>query len=212
MFQRKLLGAVVGAVLLTILGSASTAQAQYYGRPSPYYARAPRGVYRAGLVFGFSLGIGGISASNCGDVCGFAGLAEVHLGGMIAPNVAVVGDFWEGLHYFSGVRGLGSGETWNGVYTAALQYWPLPNLWLKGGLGFGRLLLNADTSYYGYGYSVNVDDETGFAFLLAGGIELVQSFNWAMDLQLRYGNVAYSGSNGAGDLSMYAVMLGFNWY
>jgi hypothetical protein len=170
-------------------------------------------VYRAGLVFGLSLGIGGISASGCGDVCGFSGLAEVHIGGMIAPNVAVLGDFWEGLHYFSGVPGLGSGETWNGIYTLALQYWPLYNVWLKGGLGFGRLQLNADASgYYGY-YSVNVDDETGFAFMLAAGIELLQSYNWTMDLQLRYGNVAYSGGgNSAGDLSMYALMIGFNWY
>ena len=34
-----------------------------------------------------------------------------------------------------------------------------------------------------------------------------------MDLQVRYGNVAYGGGGGgAGDLSMYALMLGFNWY
>jgi hypothetical protein len=67
-------------------------------------------------------------------------------------------------------------------------------------------------SYYN-GYSVNVDDETGFAFMLAAGIELVQSYNYALDLQLRYGNVAYGGgNNGAGDLSMYALMIGFNWY
>ncbi len=210
MVQRRLLLVGLAAAALTLLGSAAPAEAQYYGRP--YYARAPRGVYRAGLVFGFSLGIGGISASSCGDLCGFAGVAEGHIGGMIAPNVAVMGDFWEGLHYFSGVPGLGSGETWNGVYTAALQWWPTYNIWLKGGLGFGRLLLNANGGYY-YGYSVNVDDETGFAFMLAAGIEILQSYNWAMDLQARYGNVAYGGGGGsAGDLSMYALMIGFNWY
>ncbi len=209
MAHRRVLLVGLAAMLLTLVGSASPAQARYYGRR--YYPRAPRGVYRAGVAFGFSLGIGGISASSCGDVCGFSGLAEVHIGGMIAPNVAVLGDFWEGLHYFSGVPGLGNGETWNGIYTLALQYWPLYNVWLKGGLGFGRLQLNAN-SYYGY-YSVNVDDETGFAFMLAAGIELLQSFNWTMDLQLRYGNVAYGGGgNSAGDLSMYGVMLGFNWY
>ena len=37
----------------------------------------------------------------------------------------------------------------------------------------------------------NVDDESGFAFMLAAGIELVQSYNFALDLQLRYGNAAY---------------------
>lgn len=208
MVQRKLLTIGFAAGLLTILGSASVAQAQY-GRS--YYGRAPRGVYRSGVVFGFSLGVGGISASDCGDVCGFAGLAELHVGGMVAPNLALMGDFWEGLHHFSGDAYLGSGETWNGVYTAALQYWPLYNLWLKGGLGFGHVQLNAD-SYYN-GYSINVDDETGFAFMLAAGIELVQSYNYALDLQLRYGNVAYGGgNNSAGDLSMYALMIGFNWY
>ena len=205
MVQRKRLMIGLGAVLLTILGSASVAQAQYGRRR--YYSPPPRGVYRSGVVFGFSLGVGGMSASGCGDLCGVSGLGEVHIGGMIAPNVAVMGDFWEGLRYFSGDRYLGSGQTYNGVYTAALQWWPAYNVWLKGGVGFGRLQINADGDYY------SVDDETGFAFLLAGGIELVQSYNFAMDLQLRYGNVAYGGGpNSVGDVSMYGLMIGFNWY
>ena len=205
MVQRKRLMIGLGAVLLTILGSASVAQAQYGRRR--YYSQPPSGVYRSGVVFGFSLGVGGMSASGCGDLCGVSGLGEVHIGGMIAPNVAVMGDFWEGLRYFSGDRYLGSGQTYNGVYTAALQWWPAYNVWLKGGVGFGRLQINADGDYY------SVDDETGFAFLLAGGIELVQSYNFAMDLQLRYGNVAYGGGpNSVGDLSMYGLMIGFNWY
>ena len=207
MVQRKLLCVGLSAVVLTILGSVATAQAQY---AQPYYSRTPRGVYRSGVVFGVSLGVGGISASDCGDVCGVSGLAEVHIGGMIAPNVALMGDLWEGLHYLSGDAVLGSGETWNGVYTLALQYWPIYNVWIKGGLGFGRLQLNADG---GYGYTVNVDDESGFAFMLAAGIELAQGYNSALDLQFRYGNVAYGGgANSAGDLSMYALMIGFNWY
>lgn len=207
MVQRKLLMVALGAALLTILGSASVAQAQYYGRRRGYYEPAPRGVYRSGVVFGFSLGFGGISASGCGNLCGISGLGEAHIGGMIAPNVAIVGDFWEGLHYFSGNPNVGSGQTYNGVYTAALQFWPTYNVWLKGGLGFGRIQINSDYAYYA------VDDETGFAFLLAGGIELLQSYNFALDLQLRYGNVAYGGpGNSIGDVSMYGLMIGFNWY
>lgn len=204
MVRRKLLMVALGASLLTILGSASVAQAQYYGRRG-YYAPPPRGVYRSGVVFGFGLGFGGISASDCGILCGISGMGEAHIGGMIAPNVAVMGDFWEGLHFFSGNANVGSGQTYNGIYTAALQWWPAYNIWLKGGLGFGRFQIDENYNYYA------VDDESGFAFMLAGGIELLQSYNFALDLQLRYGNVAYAG-NGIGDVSMYGIMIGFNWY
>ena len=50
--------------------------------------------------------------------------------------------------------------------------------------------------------------------MLAAGIELFQAYNYAMDLQLRYGNAVYSGAgaDSAGDTNMVTVLIGFNWY
>jgi len=213
MTSRKTLLAGLGILLLTLLGTASSAQAQYAAYPPSYYPPPPppppRGVYRAGVVYGFSLGLGGITLEHCGDVCGFSFMGEVHLGGMIGPRLALMGDFWEGVHYFND-SSLGSGENFNGVYTLAMQYWLTDILWVKGGIGFGRIQINVDDDFNGF----NIDDESGFAFLLAAGVEIVQNYNFALDLQLRYGNVAYpsQGSGGDGDTSMFAFMVGFNWY
>jgi hypothetical protein len=216
MRSRKTLAVGLGITLLTLLGSLSVAQAQYgpppQAYPPSYYPPPPpppppRGVYRSGLVYGFSLGVGGLSLPDCGDVCGGVGMAEFHLGGMIAPRLAIMGDFWESVRYFSDAN-LGTGETFHGIYTLAAQYWLTDQLWVKGGLGFGRIQIDTDNSDF------PVDDESGFAFMLAAGIEIVQSYNFALDLQLRYGNVTYSSesSGGAGDANTFGFMVGFNWY
>jgi hypothetical protein len=214
MRPRKALVAGIGIALLTLLGSISVAQAQYGPPPQgypppPYYPPPPppHGVYRSGLVYGFSLGVGGLSLPDCGDVCGAVGMAEFHIGGMVGPRLAIMGDFWEGFRYFSDSN-LGNGETYNGVYTLAAQYWLTDQLWVKGGVGFGRIQIDSDDA------NEVVDDETGFAFMLAAGIEIVQSYNFAVDLQLRYGNIAYSSeaNGGAGDTNTFGFMVGFNWY
>jgi hypothetical protein len=210
----------LGIALLTLLGSISVAQAQYGPPPQgypppPYYPPPPppppRGVFRSGLVYGFSLGFGSFSFSGCGDICGVAGMGEFHVGGMIGPRLALEGDFWGGIHAFSD-NALGDGTTFNGIYTLALQYWLADIIWVKGGLGLGNVQISVNCDID----TCNVDDETGFAFMLAGGIEIVQSYNFALDLQLRYGNVVYkaadNGGVGDGDTNMFALMIGFNWY
>jgi len=224
MRPRKTVTVGLGIALLTLLGSISVAQAQYapppQGYPPPAYyppppppPPPPRGVYRSGLVYGFSLGIGSFSFSGCGDVCGPAGMGEFHIGGMIAPRLALVGDFWAGIHAFSDVV-LGDGTTYNGIYTLAAQYWLTDIIWAKAGLGLGNLQISATCD--AYGYSCNFRNETGFAFMLAAGIEIMQTYNFALDLQLRYGNVVYkaadNGGSGDGDTNMFALMIGFNWY
>jgi len=87
--------------------------------------------------------------------------------------------------------------------------------WIKGGLGLGYLTVSSDIGYYynGYTYSTSVSD-SAFAFMLAAGIELYQAYNYALDLQLRYGNAVYTGAgaDSAGDTNMVTVMIGFNWY
>ncbi|HEY5089437.1 MAG TPA: outer membrane beta-barrel protein [Polyangia bacterium] len=219
MRSRKNLVVGLGIALLTLLGSFSVAQAQY-APPPPYYPPPPppppRGVYRSGLVYGFALGIGSFAFADCGDVCGPAGMFEGHIGGMIGPRLALEGDFWGGVHTFSDTQfNLGTGTTYNGIYTLALQYWLTDIIWIKGGLGGGNVQISSDNNC-DLNLNCNVDDETGFAFMLGAGIEIVQSYYFALDLQLRYGNVVYSAANnggfGDGDTNMFALMVGFNWY
>ena len=199
-----------GIALAAVLGTAAPAHAQYapgYYPPPPPPPPPPRGVYRSGFIFGGSLGLGLIHYSDCGSLCGFAISGELHVGGMIGPRLALMGDFWGSSHFFSddGSQTGNGGSTTNGIYTLALQYWPADNLWLKGGIGFGHITVDTDD------YTL---DDSGFAFMLAAGIELVQAYNYAMDLQVRYGNASYtdSNANGAGDTSTFTVMIGFNWY
>ena len=111
MTSRKSLAVGFGIALFTLFGSLSTAEAQYQP-PPPYYPPPPppppRGVYRSGLVLGFAVGGGSIQASDCGYVCGGAFMGEFHIGGMLNPRLAVMGDFWGGARGWSDAYGDGS--------------------------------------------------------------------------------------------------------
>jgi hypothetical protein len=216
MSHRKLLSISLGLgiVLATVLGTAPAAQAQYRPGYYPPPPPPPRGVYRGGVVWGFSLGAGGLSMPDCGQVCGAVGLAEFHIGGMLAPRLAVMGDFWQSFRYFSD-NNIGSGEIYNGIYTAAAQYWLNDIIWVKGGLGLGHDVIDVGGTYYYYnGYRVRLDNETAFALMVGAGVEILQSYNFALDLQVRYGHAFYPSiaDGGIGDTNLFGFMVGFNWY
>jgi hypothetical protein len=112
-----------------------------------------------------------------------------------------MGDFFAAVHSWD-IGGGYSGQTYNGIYTIAAQYWATDIIWLKGGVGLAHL-------QFGYDGAVPINDETGPAFLVAGGVEVVQSFNFALDLQLRVGHGSYSDGP---DVTNIAFMVGINWY
>jgi hypothetical protein len=184
----------IGFALLTALGAAP-AQAQYGYPPPP----PPRGVYRDGLTFGGSIGAGSISAENCGVYCGGSGMIEGHIGGMLNPRLALMGDFWSAGHPWD--NGYGTGTTLHTIYTVAVQYWATDIIWLKGGVGGGNMHLGYDNA--------PGSDENGMALMVAGGVELVQSYNFALDLHLRLGHGFYSQG---GDVNTVGLMIGVNWY
>ncbi len=209
MSHRKNLILALGVTLLTVLGSVSAAEAQGY--PPPYYPPPPpppRGVYRSGLVFGFSGGIGAIHVDGCGDACGAAGVLEGHIGGMISPRAAVMLEIWGADHPWSASGN--SYETINTFFTGALQYWVNDIVWIKGGLGLAEIRQDINDDYAGYSYTSN--SSTGFALFGAAGVEVLQSYNFALDIQLRIGNGFYSDSGGSFSAQNYALMVGFNWY
>jgi len=202
MTSGKRLAVAVGIGLLTVFGSLSAAHAQY-GAPRPYYGAPPppRGVYRSGLVIGGSLGVGGIYAQDCGVYCGAAGMFEGHIGGMLNPRLALMGDLWGAIHAWEDIYG--PGTTYHGIYTIALQFWVADIIWLKGGIGFGHMKLQGDFDAIAFG------DESGLAAMGAAGVEIVQAHNFTLDLQLRLGHGFYTQG---GDVNNVGAMIGVNWY
>jgi hypothetical protein len=196
MTSGKRLALALGIGLLTTFASLSAAHAQY-GAPRPYYGAPPppRGVYRSGLTFGGSLGVGIISSDGCGDLCGGSGMIEGHIGGMLNPRLALMGDFWGAAHRWNDIYG--SGTTYQGIYAIALQYWVTDILWLKGGAGFAQLEVSG------------LPDESGPAILGAIGVEVVQAYNFTLDLQLRLGHGFYDTGP---DVNNVGFMVGVNWY
>ena len=104
-------------------------------------------MYRGGLVVGFGVGVGGISASdNCSNCGGGAGGLEFHIGAMVNPRLAVMFEGW-GL-----ARPVdGGGTLTNSMGGGALQFWVNDVFWLKGVLGFGTIRVSYDDGYY-YSY------------------------------------------------------------
>jgi hypothetical protein len=85
----------------------------------------------------------------------------------------------------------------------ALQYWPTNILWVKGGMGIGHIQVTNESGGFVEG------DETGFGLMGALGVEVVQSYNFALDIQ---GRIAHGFYSQGGDATNYALMVGFNWY
>ncbi len=214
MSHRKNLIVGLGIALLTLLGSVSVAEAQGY--PPPYYPPPPppppppRGVYRAGIVWGFSGGIGAVAANGCGDGCGAAGVLEAHLGGMISPRAALMFEVWGADHPWTDSAGNGR-ETINTFFTGAAQYWVNDIIWIKGGAGIAVFRETIDDNY-GYNGTTDLNDVTGFALFGAAGVEVLQSYNFALDIQGRIGNGFYSQDGSSFNVQNYALMVGFNWY
>lgn len=194
----KRLAVGLGFAMLTLFGSLSAAHAQYYQAPPPYYPPPPpRGVYRSGLLLGLGLGGGAITAEDCSNCGGGALGLAFNVGGMIDSRMALVFDLW-GLF-----RSLGDGVTLSqSIYTGSLQYWVAPQVWLKGGVGGGTVDLSDD--YSGASFS----RQSAFAMSGAAGLELIQSYNFALDLQFRLAHVFYS-DGGANNI---ALLVGVNWY
>lgn len=206
----------IGIATIVVLASGSAAQAQYQAPPPPpgYYAPPPSygypppppppryryryGVYREGLIFGAALGFGQNDATDCGPECGGAIAFEFHIGGMVTPQLALVGDFWFNDHPIAN----SDASMVHSIYTFAIQYWPIDKLWLKGGIGGGNVDITSNSAG-------DISGENGLAIMGAGGVEIVQAGNFALDLQLRVGHGFYSQG---GDVTSWAIMLGTNWY
>jgi len=208
--------AVAALAALAVLAAPSSAGAQPGGPPPPppgygggygggYYGPPPDAT-RRGLTLGVGLGLGLMDSDstitdcfNCGDDQPLSFALDAHLGLMLSPHLALLGEvFWQG----QGV----DGDTfdWIGqtMLMGAIQFWLTPQLWIKGGLGVASLTLHYE----------DFDDEidTGVAAMGAIGFELLSSPWFAIDIQGRLASGSYDGIDD--HVNVGTVGLGFNWY
>jgi len=188
----------------------ASAQGYYYGNGNGG-GRAPGGFHnRMGrLTFGVGVGLGGMgdngsaitSCDNC-DYNPLAGEVDFHIGGVITPRFALMfegqaniqtihSSFRDGDTVLSQTAGMIAG-----------QFWILPVLWVKGGLGFAHLQVDND---YVVGELGN-----GLAIMGAVGVELMSARNFALELQGRLIEGTYN--SGDDHVTSGTIGVGINWY
>ncbi|HET6610496.1 MAG TPA: hypothetical protein VFG83_00830 [Kofleriaceae bacterium] len=222
--HKLILSAAAAAFALAVPG---LAHAQPGAAPPPpnsggYYANGYQGYYatpettaggffvRQGWTAGAGLGFGGLDTDSgvldCFE-CDYDPTAvglNAHLGYMINPRVQLLGEVWAQFQQID-VDGYGIG--YQSMVLAAIQFWALPQLWLKGGLGVATLGVTYDDGY---------DEELaeGAALMLAAGYEVYSAPDFAVDLELRVGAGSYpDADNGFGDSAQSVMLsLGFDFY
>jgi hypothetical protein len=153
---------------------------------------------RSGLVLGASIDGGNIgcqtkSGDDCGDGAHPAGGFSIHVGGMITPSVAILGEAWGMAHTQDSLTAS------QVLATANVRGWILPRLWLQGGVGVARSKLTFDDGPV----MASRMSSTVPALALAAGFEVVRSSTFGLDVELRAGSGLYED-----DVRIYNAALG----
>jgi hypothetical protein len=187
----------------------ASAQGYYNGRGGPP-AREPGGFHhREGmLIYGAAIGFGGMNdggsgLTDCGgcDVKPLAFEGDAHIGGMLSNQFGLMFEVQVNSQQVSADRFDNTFVT-QGAAMIAAQYWVLPMLWIKGGIGFASLQVDD---------GVFVDDfGTGGAVMGAAGVELFSARNFALELQGRLINGSYNSLND--NITSGTIGIGINWF
>jgi len=114
---------------------------------------------RQGIVVGASIDGGNIgcqtkNGDDCGDGAHPAGGFSVHLGGMVTPSLAILGEVWGMAHTEDNITAS------QGLATAGVRGWVIPRLWLQAGVGVAR----SKISYEGDVFMASAQSDTVPAF------------------------------------------------
>ncbi len=181
---------IAGAMLA--IGTFSTAAS---ADPAPHR----QGLVLGGAITGGHMGCETADGDDCGDGAHPAGGFSVHLGGMAAPALAVMGELWGMRH---------DDDNWSAsqvFLTANLRAFVVPRLWLQGGLGAARTSAEFDAGPF----TAMSESDTVPAFVVGAGVELVQTPTFGLDLQLRGGSGFY---NDDARIWNTAIGVGASWY
>ena len=141
------------------------------------------------------------SCDNC-DFKPYAAEGDLHIGGMLNARFGLMlelqGNF-ETVH--SSFRDGDTTLTQSAAMVAG-QFWIIPILWVKGGLGFSNL--NVDNAYF------TEDLGNGVAVMGAVGVELFSARNFALELQGRLIEGTYN--SGDDHVTSGTIGIGVNWY
>jgi hypothetical protein len=153
---------------------------------------------RSGLVLGATIDGGNIgcqtkSGDDCGNGAHPAGGFSVHVGGMVSPSLAILGEAWGMAHTQDSLTATQI------LATADVRGWVAPRLWLQGGVGVARSKLSFDSSLI----SASAMSSTVPAVVAAVGLELVRAKTFGLDLELRGGSGLYRD-----DVRIYNAALG----
>ncbi|HLU64984.1 MAG TPA: hypothetical protein VKZ63_01835 [Kofleriaceae bacterium] len=202
----RLAAAPLALALLAALPGAARAQQPAGGEPA--VGAAPE-VRRDGFFLGASLGLGSqrYSADGYEDLQVEGAGLGVHLGGMLTSQLALAIE----LAYLSGESDeTGDGPDvviWQRQIGAWLRYWPIPRLWLQGGLASLRAGARAN--------GVEGPKLKGAALTAAVGFEAVHQDTFALDVLLRVGGGDFSDSASDPDdltTATIALLASLSWY
>ncbi len=168
-------------VLAVVLAVASRAEAQRASPPA-----------EGALLFGGGVGAGVMSPHDCAGCARAGGLAlDVAIGGFLTSRLAVMGDLFSVATEQHGVAFAST------VATAAVQYWLLPALWLRGGAGMARLQVAGGPG-----------TDSAFGFSAAVGHAILHDGRFELDLRARFAHGGYEGHG----VSSLALLLAASWY
>jgi len=199
-------------LVLAILCAPVIASAQgYYYRGSGAPDPLPGGFHnRVGhLTLGGSIGLGGMhdggsGITDCGG-CDISPLAlefDGHIGGVLSPRFALMLELQGNLQTVHSDAINGDTVLSQGAVMLAGQFWILPQLWIKGGIGVASL--QADDAYF------TTDFGTGGALMAAIGVELVSARRFALELQGRIIEGTYRSLDD--NVTSGTIGIGVNWY
>ena len=199
------ISAAISALALVLFVGTASAQ-DYYGKQAPHV--------RNGLQLGFGIGGGDIDCSNCDAGLDAFG-ADFHVGKMFSPNLSIGGQVWTMRNSEDIDIGIGPEFTTNlfhTIITANAQYWVLPRLWLRGGVG----LAYVSVSIEGDGISAEAQSEAGLGVMAGFGYEVLTTRTFALDLEMQFGAGFYANED---DPTMddvearnVSIGLGFTWF
>lgn len=197
---------ILGIVAMPALASAQG----YYGGGG--YAQPAAGGFhnRTGrLAWGVGLELGGMhddgsaitSCSNC-DYNPLTLELDAHIGGMLGPRFALMAEFQVNGQTIHSSFVNGDTTLTQGAVMLAGQFWILPQLWIKGGIGFSHL--QTDDAYF------TQDLGSGGAIMGAAGFEVFSARNMAVDLEARIIEGTYN--SGDDHLTSGTIGVGISWY
>jgi hypothetical protein len=197
-------------LVLAILCVPLVASAQGYGRrrhapsgPGGFQDRTGRLTFGASLGFGF-MHDGGSAITSC-DNCNVNQLAfegDFHIGGVLSPRFALMFEAQGNLQTVHSDFRNGDTVLTQGAAMIAGQFWILPQLWIKGGLGLANL--QVDDQFF------TEDFGTGVAVMGAAGVELFSAPNFALELQGRLIEGSYNSLDD--NVTSGTIGIGLTWY